>query len=372
MEYKKLVRKGAEAASYVVVVAICWLPLMCTFALGSGSRHKCGNGARDSRRRKRAEDVLEEKGKNRPKSLPPTRRELSIERGERRPRTKFWPSRVRDRKKVSSAILRLPAELRRQILLEVLGQNVIHLVQRRGRLGHIRCKKDNMQPFPHNLNDQSYDIERRCISPCQLSCRHSPIGQIPYILESVACKTLHPPRSESCLSVLRTCRQLYSEGIDMLYSTNVFDADDEETVLFLAKTIRPQRLKTIKHLQILAKDPWPYSDITELNPHYYEDAIEGAPLWVECCKLIGSQMTGLESLTVRISVYTHRDAYDTHTGVRYLTNDGFFRRALYDSMLGAIRDSGIKGLKGFRLEIEFEETQVVEDLQQGLRDVVCG
>ncbi|KAM3081014.1 hypothetical protein ACMFMF_002930 [Clarireedia jacksonii] len=344
---------------------------MCVLLWGMSKGHKCGNGARDARRRKRAEDILVEKEKNRPKNLPPTRRELSIGPGGRRSRIKLWTSKSMGRGKVSSALLRLPAELRRQILLEVLGESVIHLVQCRGRLGHIRCKEDNMQSFPHNINGHSYDIERRCIPPCQFSCRHSARFHSPYILESVTCTTLHPPRSESCLGVLRTCQQLYSEGIDLLYSTNVFDANDAETVLFLAQTIRPQRLKAIKHLQILANDPWPYADIAELHFSQFTP-VNDAPLWVECCKLIGSQMTGLQSLTVRIGVYNLRDGYDPHTGERHLTQDRSLRQALYGTMLGAIRDSGIKGLKGFRLEIELEETQVIEGLQQGLRDIVCG
>src|SRR4051794_8064958 len=124
MTWKKSVKDGATITVWVVIGIIgcpIVVPLICfaAWGRGKGNGHKCGNGARDARRRKWAKDVLEEKGKNRPRSLPPTRRELSIERGERRPRMKFWPSRLRDREKVSSAILRLPAELRRQILLEV-------------------------------------------------------------------------------------------------------------------------------------------------------------------------------------------------------------------------------------------------------------
>jgi hypothetical protein len=380
MTLKKTIKDGAEITLYVVIGIICCpiiVPLICymhcqSWPIGKKGRTRRRCGGRDNHRNDRANEVLKEKWKNRPRSLPPSRRELSVERElsaqreGRRPRIDFSRLRGKGKRKVASPIMRLPAELRSQILLEVLGQSVIHLVQCRGRLGHIRCKIDDMQSFPYTFNDQSYDIERRCIPPCQFSCKNAAEFRYPYVLEHVTCTTLHPPPSESCLGVLRTCRQLYREGIDVLYSRNIFDANDAETVLFLARTIRPQRLKAIKHLQINAKDPWPCQDISGVqSDNFVLHTMNDWPPWVECCKLIGSQMTGLQSLTVRVGVFEQRDAHAPN-----VNRD--FRRGLYNTMLGAIRDSGIKGLEGFRLEIEREEAQVVEELQQGLRDVVCG
>jgi hypothetical protein len=57
----------------------------------------------------------------------------------------------------SSTLLFLPNEIRRQIFIEVVGGNVVHLVQLPKRLGHIRCDYDAPGHIGH-------DIDRNCMS----------------------------------------------------------------------------------------------------------------------------------------------------------------------------------------------------------------
>lgn len=52
------------------------------------------------------------------------------------------------------------------------------------------------------------------------------------------------------LALLQTCRQVYRECIELLYSQNTFDVNHPQTLAFLERTIRPNRLAAIRSLQL--------------------------------------------------------------------------------------------------------------------------
>jgi hypothetical protein len=99
------------------------------------------------------------------------------------------------------------------------------------------------------------------------------------------------------LALLQTCRQIYNECIGLLYTTNVFDINHPQTLVFLAKTIIPQRLAMIRTLQVSFPGvglPRGYGSI--IDPRLQEP--DGIATWVEMCNVISTKMTGLKSLTL--------------------------------------------------------------------------
>lgn len=52
------------------------------------------------------------------------------------------------------------------------------------------------------------------------------------------------------LDILRTCRLVYTEAIDVLYSKNTFDVNGPETMISLSQTLLAHRLDAIRSLQL--------------------------------------------------------------------------------------------------------------------------
>jgi hypothetical protein len=79
------------------------------------------------------------------------------------------------------------------------------------------------------------DIERAC-----LPLKHNFISRHP-IWNDDDC--LDPsPLSRANLGLLQTCRQIYTEAVDLLYSENTFDFATAESFNSFAKTVLPRRL----------------------------------------------------------------------------------------------------------------------------------
>ncbi len=58
------------------------------------------------------------------------------------------------------------------------------------------------------------------------------------------------------LPLLLTCRQIYAEGIDMLYSSHMFSFSEPRLLNVFASTILPQRLHTIRKLHVERSIPY--------------------------------------------------------------------------------------------------------------------
>ena len=95
------------------------------------------------------------------------------------------------------------------------------------------------------------------------------------------------------LSLPLTCRQIYHETIDLLYSSNTFAFDDPHVLVNLATCcLPPQRLHAIRSLEVTWKQPDKYYD--PMNDRFYDKTA-----WEECWTLIATRLR-LSSLKIHI------------------------------------------------------------------------
>ncbi|KAJ5362127.1 hypothetical protein N7541_002971 [Penicillium brevicompactum] len=86
------------------------------------------------------------------------------------------------------------------------------------------------------------------------------------------------------VSLLQTCRLIYSEAIDMIYQNNTFLFNNTATIVDLSNTLLPQRLNLIRTVQLSFSDP-------------------GGPTWDSCCEVLATKMPNLRKLTIHL--YPH-------------------------------------------------------------------
>jgi len=102
------------------------------------------------------------------------------------------------------------------------------------------------------------------------------------------------------------CEPVGSECSGMLYITNIFDANHPQTLAFLERTIRPNRLTTIRSLQLTWKwayypiDPKP-ADLAVREPDS-SMTLDGILMWLWSVKIIAQQMIELRNLKVRVKM----------------------------------------------------------------------
>ncbi|MCJ1362785.1 hypothetical protein MMC16_001891 [Acarospora aff. strigata] len=289
---------------FLLTPAILCLPCIIIFC-----PPRCTNPKRDHKARL----------KNAPKPLPlKHRRELSTA--------------PKPRLQADSPLLRLPAEIRLKIYYEVFGGEVLHLIQLPKRLAHVRCCSTL----------SATDVLRRCIPGYRWPA---------VIMEMTKIKT-----SSLDLALLQSCRQIYTEAIDIMYATNLFDIDDPSTLLYLSQTIRPQRFAAIKYLQFSWAFMWPPFAMPETKdptwfPH--DDAT-----WETFWRLIETQMPGLLELTFVVQAqYPKQD---------WSLDEGWVQPLLR-----------VRGLKEFRLELSYASNTAVvsnvllEPFRQRLTEIMC-
>jgi hypothetical protein len=174
------------------------------------------------------------------------------------------------------------------------GRWRLHLVQLPKRLGHIRCGYD----APGSI---SRDLDRNCMPHRERKN---------YFTEEWPVGEEQAKSSDGGLALLRTCRQIHRECSELLYANNVFDVNHPQTLAFLERTIRPNRLATIKYLQLTWKraqnpiDPKPAElEVKEPDSSMTPDGIH---TWWWACKMITERMAGLRTLKVKITAnYWH-------------------------------------------------------------------
>ncbi|OCK76747.1 hypothetical protein K432DRAFT_385189 [Lepidopterella palustris CBS 459.81] len=185
-----------------------------------------------------------------------------------------------------SRLMRLPLELRESIYRYALGDNIFHIVLKNTRrLGHLRCGNPHCAPdFPHLSNSCWSVLDRDNVwAPTPGSHSSTTDGGI--------------------IPLLRTCRQVYSESIPILYSHNTFSINDLDCLRHLKSTILPARFSTIRHLQIVCTLHWPRWDALPQqligNPLFppHDEAS-----WDEAWKIIGS-LEKLKSLVVSLTYF---------------------------------------------------------------------
>ncbi|KAL8714336.1 MAG: hypothetical protein Q9220_001667 [cf. Caloplaca sp. 1 TL-2023] len=161
----------------------------------------------------------------------------------------------------------LPPEIRQEVYAWVLGGGLVHIVRKGKHLAHVRCK----------LNGPS-DFTRSCRPAAAATCHE----EIP-ILASTA---------NGNIALLMTCKQIYREAIQIMYSTNTFDFDHQDLFLFFARSILPHRLAQIRSMDLF------FSTFHLKLPFAYTGSTKSA--WVLTWQMVARDMPALRHLRLRI------------------------------------------------------------------------
>lgn len=144
---------------------------------------------------------------------------------------------------------KLPAEIRLMIYNYAFGDETIHLVQLKGKIRHVRCQHTS----------SSLENNRHCcpITPARWRVNDGRVaGHTDRLLYPHTHALLPEMLSHSSLSLLRTCRAMYTEAADIPYRNAVFDVDDLHTFIAFSLTICPDRLQAIKRLTVQWTPVW--------------------------------------------------------------------------------------------------------------------
>lgn len=198
-------------------------------------------------------------------------------------------------------LAQLPSEVRLQIYEYVLGGRRINI---------LHCPR-----------------ERRLEHRCQHCSR---VSQVDYLLsgepQRIGGYWAGPPCQLGAL--LRTCRLVYTEAVEVLYTRNSFGVDGFEnlaTFVCFSQTIRPERLVSISTLTVSIQYWWRIftqgrwieqgresnsfatgNHLTEFTyPHSeYRDPDREFP-WRQLWQIVASEMTGLRKLNLRLTDFRH-------------------------------------------------------------------
>ncbi|KAL8649293.1 MAG: hypothetical protein Q9226_005640 [Calogaya cf. arnoldii] len=136
---------------------------------------------------------------------------------------------------------RLPPEIREMIYAFALSDFAhIHLFRRRdNRLGHYKCYSIH-RPDSQLLKPGTYDTGE--LKGCKYPAVTCTNAWIPGRWQDDEITELLP--------LLKTCRRVYSEAINILYTRNLFCFPDIRTITTFTKTTLPHRLSLINTIEM--------------------------------------------------------------------------------------------------------------------------
>jgi hypothetical protein len=116
----------------------------------------------------------------------------------------------------------------------------------------------------------------------------------------------HKPSHGNIVPFLQTCRQIYSEAIEYLYSTNTFSFSDLDSLRYFSCTVLPSRFAAVRKLDLEWVLHWPIYDsfvqaLLFADPVLYPPYDEAS--WEEAWRII-SEMPNLSILRASIC-HTH-------------------------------------------------------------------
>ncbi|KAL2867825.1 uncharacterized protein BJX67DRAFT_77778 [Aspergillus lucknowensis] len=204
--------------------------------------------------------MLRLRGGSPPKSLPRSRRSLSL--SSEQPRASKKPPRTFTQ--LQSSFFKLPAELRQLVYREILASPVpIHVRRTHRRLCSMPCKG-------------AHHSHGNCGQPL------SEDGTVTRRLPGEA------PRQDKRLPLLRSCRRVYTEAVELLYTANTLHFDDLQTIQCLPRCITPRRLSSIRFVTL---DLLAFWDAT-VNPEILE-------AWKPACDVLAG-MQDISELTITL------------------------------------------------------------------------
>lgn len=187
--------------------------------------------------------------------------------------------RARQTKNQDQSILfaRLPLELRIIVYEFALGGGMLHVVQKRKRLAHFECREADPSSSHHHYN-----------------CRVA-VGANGLYRGRKAGLGLDRSNADKT-ALLRTCRRVYSESIDILYSKNTFNFRRVDELIYISQTILPQRYNTIRSAQLTRTVP---VSARVMDPKDASFSRNDQGVWEQACRILG-RMEALEDLKVTI------------------------------------------------------------------------
>ena len=211
---------------------------------------------------------------------------------------------------------KLPLELRLEVFSHVLGKDAFRIISVPWRVIAVPDVEGNISMAAKYDFINDYDMTQ--------------LGSY-----MQADSTVNAPEAfirSSGTAILRTCRQIYAEAVDLLYTTNTFILYDFHTLTTFAKSIPPQRLNAIRSLRVhyspTTSIPYPH----ERTPQY------DLPLNLDWFWEIVIGMQSLRDLDV------YMEAYD-------FSRSPWEIQVIELSRLGPME--GIRGLSKFQLQLGY-------------------
>ena len=207
----------------------------------------------------------------------------------------------------SRLLSRLPLEIRREIYNYVLGNHkIIHLIRAPGKIVQSSNHKSKAvvrspDKIVHSSTRQKQD--QKCTS-AWFDCYFQKID----------------------LALLRTCRQIYVETIDIVYGSNLFDFEEPaDLALFADQCLPPQRFAAIRHLRFQGRHVTCESD---------------QPTWSQFWHLIATRMN-LTDLRISLDFFCTAAYMGMETFEEVFSMDALWVQPMLE----------VKGLKACRIEL---------------------
>ncbi|KAK6541965.1 hypothetical protein TWF694_007738 [Orbilia ellipsospora] len=232
-------------------------------------------------------------------------------------------------------LLQLPGEIRNLIYRYALGGNTFHLINTKNSLSHVRCNI----PFNPCADSRLWsckpevpaDYDRLCLPP---TYSRAVAYEDPDRIERLA---LYASYSGG---LIFTCRQIYLEASDYLYSSNMFCLNTLDMLLHLRNSIAPRHFELIKHLQLSHNVTHFEQFVSErkksrkipLYPPYDNKT------WKEIWRILSEDMPGLkdlrfyaygDSINIRSTRVWRLCMLDEMRKVRGLDNFSFYSDSLF-------------------------------------------
>ncbi|ORX95150.1 hypothetical protein BCR34DRAFT_200571 [Clohesyomyces aquaticus] len=166
-------------------------------------------------------------------------------------------------------LYKLPYEVRKIIWHYAVGSNFIHIVRKKGRLGSVCC------PAEDPTGKDRRDI---CLLSRDYYGRYVPTAW---------------PNDIRLLSLITSCRQIYSETVDVLYSQNTFSFDESDLFGAFIASILPKRKNLLTSLHFV----WSHSASGLGRNLYFEPRNDDGKLSRDCLEVINS-LPSVGSLTI--------------------------------------------------------------------------
>ena len=132
---------------------------------------------------------------------------------------------------------KLPPEIRQSIFGYAIAGNTLHITRMPLRLGHVTCFE------PSNFIGLTPWNTNRSLHECWgMEVRGSTLYHGPF--DKSRCND-----RDGLLNLSKSCRRIYSETIDLIYTGNVFDTNAPLCMNLLFDTVLPHRFNMIRSLE---------------------------------------------------------------------------------------------------------------------------